>query len=435
MKITQSKRLWSTAKKKISGGNMLLSKRPDLFSPEKWPAYFSKAKGCYVWDLDGNKYLDFSYMGVGTNILGYANSKIDNFVINRIKKSVSCTLNCPEEVELANKLLKLHKWADQTKFARTGAEANAIALRLARAYTKSDKVAFCGYHGWHDWYISTNLNDKNNLNNHLLKGIKTDGVVKRLKNSVFPFRYNKIKELEILLKKNIKIIFMEVKRNEEPKNNFLKNVRKLANKYKAILIFDECTSGFRETCGGLHLKYKVNPDIAVFGKALGNGYAITAVLGKKKVMKFYDNTFMSSTFWSERIGPTAAIKTLEIMDKDKSWLKICKTGKYIKKKIALLAHKNNISIKILGLDSIIIMQFDCSHNNLIKTFLTQEMLKRGFLSSNLIFISRSHNGKFVQKYLENLSQVFEIIGNNFSKKSFFKKNVKKESITGLGRVN
>jgi len=207
MKINKSQQLWKSALKNIAGGNMLLTKNPNLFLPEKWPVYYNKAKGCHVWDIDGNKYIDFSFMGVGTNILGYANSKVDNFVYQTIKKSTNCTLNCPEEVELAEKLLKLHNWADQVKFARTGAEANSIALRLARGYTNSDKVAFCGYHGWHDWYLSTNLNDKNNLNNHLLKGIKTNGVIKNLKNTVFPFRYNNIDELEKLLKKKIKIIF------------------------------------------------------------------------------------------------------------------------------------------------------------------------------------------------------------------------------------
>jgi len=435
MKTKKSQKLWTEALNHISGGNMLLTKRPDLFLPNKWPAYYSKAKDCYVWDLDGNKYIDFSYMGVGTNILGYANSKIDNFVYSTIKKSVSCTLNCPEEVKLAKKLLKLHPWADQTKFARTGGEANTIALRLARSYTGTSKVAFCGYHGWHDWYISTNLNRENNLNKHLLKGIKTKGVPKILKNSVFPFEYNNIRQLERLLKKNIKIIFMEVKRNIEPSNNFLKKVRNLASKFNAILIFDECTSGFRETFGGLHLKYKVFPDIVIFGKALGNGYAISAILGKKKVMKFSQSSFISSTFWTERIGPTAALKTLEIMGNQKTWIKISDTGRYLKNKIKIIAKNHNIPLKISGLESHIIFNFNCKHHNLIKTYLTQEMLKKGYLCSNVIFVSISHKKKLVNKYLDNLEIVFKKIGSNFKDRNFFKKKIYKEASTGFSRIN
>jgi glutamate-1-semialdehyde aminotransferase len=434
MKTIKSQKLWRKALEVISGGNMLLSKRPDLHLPGKWPAYFNKAKGCYVWDIDNNKFIDFSLMGVGTNILGYANSQIDNAVISSIKKSVSCTLNCKEEVELAKILLKLHPWASKVKFARTGGEANSIAIRIARSFTATEKVAFCGYHGWHDWYVSSNLNDKSNLSKHLLEGITTKGVANSLKNTSFPFQYNKLDELENLLKKNIKIIFMEVKRNIDPAKNFLKNVRRLANKYNAVLIFDECTSGFRETFGGLHLKYNVNPDLAVFGKALGNGYAITAVIGKSILMNQLQKSFVSSTFWTERIGPAAAIKTLQVMKKNKSWIKICKKGKYIKKKINKIAENSNVKITIAGLHSHIIITFK-KHHNLIKTFFTQEMLKRGFLATNTIFISICHNEKIIKSYLFNLHIVFTIIGKNFNNKNFFLKKVAKEATIGFKRIN
>jgi glutamate-1-semialdehyde aminotransferase len=434
MKTIKSQKLWSEALEVIAGGNMLLSKRPDLHLPGKWPVYFNKAKGCFVWDLDNNKFTDFSLMGVGTNILGYANSQIDNAVISVIKKSISCTLNCKEEVKLAKKLIKLHPWASQVKFARTGGEANAIAVRIARSVTRTEKIAFCGYHGWHDWYVSSNLNNSSNLSKHLLDGIAPSGVPISLKNTSFPFEYNKISQLENLLKKNIKIIFMEVKRNIDPDKNFLKNVRKLANKYNAVLIFDECTSGFRETFGGLHLKYKVNPDLAVFGKALGNGYAITAVIGKSNLMKQVEKSFISSTFWSERVGPAAAIKTLQVMEKNKSWSKICKKGKNIKRKIIKIAEKNNVPITINGLNSHLIITFKKNHN-LIKTFFTQEMLKKGFLATNVIFVSLSHTNKIIKNYLSNLNNVFKIIGNNLNNKFFFTKRISKEATTGFKRIN
>ena len=156
MRIGQ--KLYEKAKTLIPGGTMLLSKRPEMFLPHHWPSYFSKAKGCEVWDLDGNKYLDMSIMGIGTNTLGYGNEEVDNAVRSVIDKGNMSTLNCPEEVWLAEKLIEINPWADMVRFARTGGEANAIAIRIARAATGKDKVAICGYHGWHDWYLSANLN-------------------------------------------------------------------------------------------------------------------------------------------------------------------------------------------------------------------------------------------------------------------------------------
>jgi len=188
--IPLGQKMWIRAKNVIPGGTMLFSKNPDLFLPKKWPAYFSKAKDCYIWDLENKKYIDMSFMGVGTNVLGYANSKIDNQVINSIKKSNMSTLNTNYEILLAEKLVEIHKWADMARFTRTGGEANSVAIRLARAFTNKDNIAVCGYHGWHDWYLSSNLMNKKNLEQHLLKNLSIKGVPKKLKGTVFPFRYN-----------------------------------------------------------------------------------------------------------------------------------------------------------------------------------------------------------------------------------------------------
>ena len=276
---------------------MLYSKNPDRFLKNFWPPYFSKAAGCNIWTLNNEKFLDFSVMGVGTNILGYGNKSVDSAVKKIVKKGNLSTLNCPEEVSLAEKLIKMHPWSEMVRFARTGGEANSIAIRIARASTEKQNIAFCGYHGWHDWYLSSNLNKKNKI-----EGFKTKGVPNALKNTSFPFEYGDIEGLKKLIKsKKIGIIKMEFCRNTEPDIKFLKTVRSLANKKKIILIFDECTSGFRENFGGLHMKYGIFPDMAIFGKALGNGYAITAVIGKKKIMKNTKDTFLSSTFWTERV--------------------------------------------------------------------------------------------------------------------------------------
>lgn len=410
MKRDKTQKLWSKAKKIIPGGNMMLSKKPDLFLPEKWPAYFSKTKGCKVWDLDGREYLDLSIMGVGTNILGYNNIEVDEAVKKTIRKGNMSTLNCPEEVYLTEKLLRMHPWADMAKFTRSGGEANAVAVRIARAAAKNVNIAVCGYHGWHDWYLAANIGNNSNLNKHLLKGLNTLGVPKQLKKTVFPFNYNNLDELEKIIKtKKIGIIKMEVSRNFEPNNNFLKKVRDIANKRKIILIFDECTSGFRQTFGGLHKYYKVEPDLAIFGKAMGNGYAINAVIGKKKVMKFASQTFISSTFWTERIGPTAALKTLEVMKRIKSWETITSKGKIILKEWKKLSKKYNLQIVYSGIPAL--ARFEIKSKNFIKykTLITQEFLKENILASNMIYFSVEHSNKVLKMYLEILDKVFKKI--------------------------
>ena len=403
--------LWNKASKIILSGNMVLSKRPDLFLPNKWPTYFSKSKGCKVWDISGKVYQDMSLMGIGTNILGYSFKKVDKAVNKIINLGNLTTLNCPEEVHLSEKLIQLHPWSDTVKLARTGGEASAISIRIARAATGKDNVAFCGYHGWHDWYLSTNLSNKNNLNDHLLPGLSSKGVVSKLKNTIFPFQYNDYANLEkIVSQKNIGTVKMEVCRNDLPKNNFLKKVRDLCTKKGIVLIFDECSSGFRQSFGGLHKIYNVNPDIATFGKALGNGYPITAIIGKKEVMNAAQDSFISSTFWSDRIGPTAAIATLEEMERTKSWNIITKKGNYLRKNWKNIAKKYNLNLKIFGIPSLSTFVIDSPKFLEYKTYITQEMLKRKFLASNSIYLSVAHKNKIIDNYLYELDKIFKVIG-------------------------
>jgi glutamate-1-semialdehyde 2,1-aminomutase len=402
--------LYKKAKSLIPGGTMLLSKRPEMFLPDLWPSYFSKAKGCEVWDLDGNNYVDMSIMGIGTNTLGYGHVDVDNAVLKTVEAGNMSTLNCPEEVFLAEKLVEINPWADMVRFARSGGEANSIAIRIARASSGKDGVAICGYHGWHDWYLSTNLNDGDGLAGHLLAGLDTAGVPKNLKNTVFPFEFNRFDELShIVNTQNIGVIKMEVQRNFEPKNNFLQKVRELANQKGIVLIFDECTSGFRETYGGIFKKYAVEPDIAMFGKTIGNGYALTAVVGRREIMEAAQKTFISSTFWTERIGPTAALATLKVMEEIKSWEIITAYGNKMRDGWQEIADSNNLSISISGIPSLSTYSFNTENNLIYKTFISQEMLKKGYLASTNFYPSIAHNNKLIDKYLEDLNEVYSII--------------------------
>jgi len=415
MKIKSGTQLYNYAKTIIPGGNTLFSKRSELHLPDLWPAYFTKAKATYLWDLNGNKFLDM-FCAVGTNVLGYSNNKVNKSVINSINKSNMSTLNCPEEVYLAKAIIKHHPWSSMAKFTRGGGEANAVAIRIARSNTKKKNIAFCGYHGWHDWYLSSNLNSKKNLDEHLMSGLNYDGVPLNLKNTSFPFPYNDLKYLKKLIStKKIGIIKMEVMRNLAPKNDFLKKVRKICDQKKIILIFDECTSGYRENMGGIHLKFKVNPDIAIFGKAIANGFALNAIIGKKKIMRRAENTFISSTFWGERAGYSAALATIKELNRLNAFKKVNSNGKKIKNIWLNLSKKYKVPINVMGTNAIPSFKF-LENQSINKTYLTREMLRNKILASNIIYVNIFHNQKILSKYEKILNQIFYNIANKNIKK-------------------
>jgi len=402
--------LWRRAKHVIPGGNMLLSKRPEMFLPEHWPAYFSRAKGCRVWDLEGRELIDLSIMGIGTNLLGYGHSEVDSAVAATVAAGNMSTLNCPEEVWLAERLVELHPWAEMARFARSGGEANAIAIRIARAATGRDTVAICGYHGWHDWYLATNLQNDSGLEEHLLPGLEPNGVPHGLAGTVQPFSFNRLDQLEsIAANHELAAVKMEVQRSSPPNPGFLKGVRELCTRRGIVLIFDECTSGFRETFGGLHLKYGVEPDMAMFGKALGNGYAITATIGRRTVMEAAQSTFISSTFWTERIGPTAALKTLEVMERERSWEQVTSIGLQLRALWQELAECHGLSIIHNGLPALTGFAFHSPQALAYKTLITQEMLKKGYLASTSCYSCLAHTPDVLGPYQDALDEVFGLI--------------------------
>lgn len=403
-------KLWKRAKHVIPGGNMLLSKRAEMFLPDQWPAYFSRAKGCKVWDLDGREYIDMSIMGIGTNTLGYGQSEVDAAVSRVVGDGNMSTLNCPEEVYLAERLVELHPWAEMVRFARSGGEANAIAVRIARAATGKDKVAICGYHGWHDWYLSANLGDSRNLAGHLLPGLDPLGVPQNLRGSVIPFNYNDYAALETLVQQHDPgVIMMEVSRNFAPEDGFLHRVRQLATDRGIVLIFDECTSGFRQSFGGLHKIYGVEPDIAMFGKALGNGYAITAAIGRRSIMEAAQSTFISSTFWTERIGPAAALKALDVMEREKSWETITSIGLTVTERWQEMAASHGLKIETSGLPALAGFSFTGPNALTYKTLLTQQMLDQGFLATTLLYACTAHTPDLLERYFTSMDLVFKLI--------------------------
>ena len=401
--------LYRKARRLIPGGTQLLSKRPERFLPELWPAYYSKANGATVWDLDGREYLDMSIMGVGACVLGYADPDVDAAVIRAVQQGSMCTLNCPEEVELAALLCELHPWAQMVRLARGGGEAMAMAVRIARAFTGREQVAFCGYHGWHDWYLAANLSDDTALDGHCLPGLQPAGVPRGLRGTLHPFRYNALQELQAIAAEHagqLAAVVMEPARSTGPQPGFLEGVRELATRAGAVLIFDEVTSGWRMTDGGLHLRYGVEPDLAVFAKALGNGYPIAAVIGAAPVMQAAQTTFISSTSWTERIGPTAALATIKKFRRLNVSRRLIELGERVQAGWAQAARRHGLKAHVDGIPPLSHLVFEYDEAPALETLFTQWMLELGILASIQCYACYAHGDEDVARYLEAVDQVF-----------------------------
>ena len=415
MKKKKSKisKILNSAKRNIPGISGLLGKRPDMFLKDnKWPTFYNKAKGINIWDLNNKKYSDFSMMSAGTCVLGYSDPDINKTAIKVLKSGSISTLNPPEDVELAELLIKDNPWADSVKFARTGGESMSIAVRLARAYTKKEKILFCGYHGWHDWYLATNLTSKKNLDSHLLPGLNPLGVPKGLTGTLIPFRFNNWEDLEKKVKKNASqcaAIVMEPCRESLPQKEYIKEIKKISQKHNCVLIFDEITSGFRLNSSGAYKFINITPDIVVYGKTIANGIPMGAIVGKKNIMENSLKTFISSVFWTEKLGPACALTFIKKHKKLNVSKKLILTGKKIKKIWTNAAHNNNLEITTSGIDPLATFKLNTRNWPATLTFFIQEMLKNKILAQDKCYTNYKHDKKDLKKYEESCEEVFNKI--------------------------
>lgn len=404
--------LYIKAKKRIPGGTQLLSKRPEMHLPDRWPSYFSRAKGVEVWDLDGNRFIDMSINGVGACILGVGDPDVDAAVQNAISAGTMSTLNCPEELELADLLCELHPWANMVRFARCGGEAMAMAVRIARAHTRKDVIAFCGYHGWHDWYLAANLAEETALDGYLLPGLEPAGVPRGLLGTAFPFRYNHIEELQEIVEKNrdrLAAIVMEPIRDHQPTPDFLEGIRKIVSNTGAVLIIDEVSAGFRLNTGGAHLLFGYQPDIAVFAKAISNGYPMAAIIGRGEIMDSAQRTFISSTYWTERIGPSAALATIRKHLRNEVSRHLVDTGQRVQKGWLDAASRAGLPIEVGGIPPLSHFVIQTNQSQEAHTLFTQLMLEKGFLAGRGFYSTYAHKDEHVESYLNAVNDIFGTI--------------------------
>jgi glutamate-1-semialdehyde 2,1-aminomutase len=410
--MSKAQDLYRRAKQLIPGGTQLLSKRPEMFLPDRWPSYFSKARGVEVTDVDGNTYIDMSLMGIGACVLGYADPDVDAAVKAAIDAGSASTLNAPEEVELAELLCELHPWAEMVRFSRSGGEAMMIAVRIARAHTRRDKVAFSGYHGWTDWYLAANLSDEDALDGQLMPGLDPAGVPRGLKGTALPFHYNRLDQFKAIVDANryeLAAIVMEPQRGHAPDPGFLDAVRDTAREIGAVLIFDEVTTGFRMTDGGIHKLLGVNPDIAVFAKAMANGYPMAAVIGTSRVMEAAQSTFISSTNWTERVGTVAALATIRKFRRESVAKHLIRIGELTFAGWKRAAAAAGIALHTDGLPSLAHFAFDHPEEPTLTTLFTQDMLERGYLAYNQFKPSFAHRPSHVDAYIDAAEASFHLI--------------------------
>lgn len=401
--------LYKHAKTRIPGGTQLLSKRPEMFAPNQWPPYFAKARGCETWDIDGKHYYDMSLNGIGACLLGFQDPDVTRSVCERIKRGSMCTLNPPEEVELADLLCKIHPWAEQARFTRSGGETAAVAVRIARAATDRSLVAVGGYHGWHDWYLTANLGNSDALRGHLLPGLDPLGVPRELRGTTIPFHFNNCAELQNVIDrhgKRLAAVVMEPCRGHDPDPGYLEFARKVTRKCGALLIFDEITIGWRLCYGGAHLKFGVAPDMAIFAKALGNGHPIGAVIGTKKAMADARTSFISSTYWTESVGPVAALATLRKMRKINVVNHVARIGQYVQNIWKNQGARYGLPIAIDGYPCLAHFKFNHPKYHELRTLFTQGMLERGFLAGCNFFPTAAHTESIVALYENAVSEVF-----------------------------
>jgi len=401
--------LYIKAKTLIPGGTQLLSKRPEMFAPSRWPAYYKKAAGCEIWDMDDQRYYDMSISGIGACLLGYADPDVSAAVIERVKNGSMSTLNPPEEVALAERLISIHPWAEQARFARGGGEIAAVAVRIARATTDRPVVAICGYHGWADWYLAANLGENDALRGHLLSGLEPLGVPSNLRNTTVAFHFNNREDFDKIVSvhgEKLAAVVMEPARHHDPEKGFLEHIRAETRRVGAMLIFDEITIGWRLHFGGSHLKFGVTPDMAIFAKALGNGHPIAAVIGTKAAMEGAHGSFISSTYWTECVGPVAALATIDKIEKTKVWEHAASIGTSVAEDWRLLGAKHGLPISV-GDGYPCLAQFNFTENALaLKTLYTALMLERGFLCGNVIYPTLAHTPEILDKHRKAIDEVF-----------------------------
>lgn len=433
MNITQQRYL--EAKELIPFGVQLLSKKPETFCEGYWPAYYTKAKGCEVWDLDNKHYYDFSTNGISACLLGFASDPVVEAVTKRVINGSMCSQNPAEEVELAERLCQIHPWASKVRFARGGGEIASVAIRIARATTGKDVVAICGYHGWTDWYLAANLGETPEQRDTIITGMTCNGVPESLRGTTVAFYFDDKEGFDRIVAQygdRLAAVVLETARSTDPIPGFLEHVRAETKRVGALMILDEITIGWRNCFSGYHMQLGITPDMAIFGKATGNGHPISAVIGTDEAMEGANRAFISSTMWTESVGPTAALATLKEMERVNAWKQAWDSGSKVINIWKDISKRYGIGIEIEGFDSHPHFTFNENHGQLRPVFI-RLMLDEGFLGNTVFSATVAHNDENIALYAMAFEKVFAKLA-DILKKGDLEQYLPKHIQAGFGRL-
>jgi glutamate-1-semialdehyde 2,1-aminomutase len=410
-RVPKSIALYKRALELIPGGTQLVSRRPQRYASGVSPIYWARAKGARFWDVDGHEYIDW-VSGIGAIILGYCDEVVDNAVREQLARGTMTSINHDLEIELAEELCRTIPCAEMVRYAKCGGEACAMAVRIARGATGRDKVLFCGYHGWHDWYLAANLSADANLNEHLFPGIEPIGVPQALAGTAIPFPFGDLAALGELLdehRRDVAAVIMEPLRSELPPEGYLASVRKLCDQHGVVLIFDEVSCGFRTRLGGIQELEGVTPDMAVFAKSISNGYPMAAVVGQRSVMEAAATMFISSTYWSDCIGLAAALTTIRELRRRNVPAQLDRLGRELAQRLNAVAGDTGMPVKCGGLAVHPHLQFqagDESTRKKLGTLYIQEMAKRGCHGYASFYLNAAQGPAEVEQTVAAAREVF-----------------------------
>lgn len=395
--------LLQKAKNLIPAGASTYSKSYRYFCEGAAPAFLDRGKGAHVWDVDGNEYIDY-VLALGPVIIGYNDRRINDSITQQMKKGISFSLTTELEISLSEKLVEIVPCAEMVKFVKNGSDATTAAIRLARAYTKKQKILCCGYHGWHDWYIGTTENDL--------------GIPQCVKDLTISFPYNDRETLAKLLNKNkddVAAVIMEPISLEQPEKGYLNDVRDMAHQNGALLIFDEVVTGFRMGLGGAQKYFGVIPDMAVFGKAMGNGMAISALVGRRDVLKLIEEgTFISTTFGGETLAIAAALKTIEVLENENPFESFTKLGSSLMSGMKSVVSSLDLNeyLEFLGMPYHFALKFkdhkSLSSFDLLSVF-QQEAIRGGVLMLGVHNFCLAHTDEDIQDTIDAYSKAFQSV--------------------------
>ncbi len=391
---------WNESKKHLVSGSVTISKNPELYTLGAYPIYIKEGKGVSVKDIDGNKYIDFQ-SGLGAVILGLSYKRMNDAIKKQTNKGILFPLSQTLQIDLAKQICTMVPCAERVRFMKNGSDATSAAIRIARAYTKRDKIISCHFHGWHDWfYVITPQNR---------------GIPSSLKEDIFEFKYNDIDSLKKIFEKNkgqIATVIMEAAQLEAPNKGFLEEVKKIAHGNGALLIFDEVVTGFRFSKGGAQEYFGVIPDLCCLAKSLGNGLPISAVAGKKEIMENTEDVITSMTYGEECLSMVGAIEVLNEIEEKPIIKHIWELGAAFQKEYNNLTQKYGINTKCIGFPCRLELSFSDYKNfkrKEIKAYFLQETAKKGIIFGMHIFMTYSHKKEHIKKALKVCEEVFKKI--------------------------